>query len=73
MSRLFDYYLEKAEDKMEQIILAFKSKKITKEEATKQMLEDENIKICLLQGMPVDAKDAVQDFLNQAQAQEGNC
>ena len=73
MSRLFDYYLEKAEEKMEQIILAFKSKKITKEEATKQMLEDENIKICLLQGMPVDAKDAVQDFLNQAQAQEGNC
>ena len=65
MSRLFDYYLEKAEDKMEQIILAFKSKKITKEEATKQMLEDENIKICLLQGMPVDAKDALQDFLNQ--------
>ena len=32
----------------------------------RQMLKDENIRICLLEGMPVEQKQAVKDYFEEA-------
>jgi len=66
MSKLFDYCTELAEKKVEEIMVEFRAKKITKTEAMKQMLRDENIRICLLEGMPVEQKQAVKDYFEEA-------
>ena len=67
MSKLFDYCTELAEKKVEEIMVEFRAKKITKTEAMKQMLRDENIRICLLEGMPVEQKQAVKDYFEEAE------
>ena len=67
MSKLFDYCTELAEKKVEEIMVEFRAKKITKTEAMNQMLRDENIRICLLEGMPVEQKQAVKDYFEEAQ------
>ena len=72
MSKLFDYCTEQAEKKVEEIMVEFRAKKITKTEAMKKMLQDENIRVCLLEGMPVEQKQAVKDYFEQAE-KDGNC
>ena len=67
MSKLFDYCTELAEKKVEEIMVEFRAKKITKTEAMNQMLRDENIRICLLEGMPVEQRQAVRDYFEEAQ------
>ena len=67
MSKLFDYCTELAEKKVEEIMVEFRAKKITKTEAMNQMLRDENIRICLLEGMPVEQRQAVRDYFEAAQ------
>ena len=66
MSKLFDYCTEQAEKKVEEIMLEYKKKNITKNQAMRQMLQDENIRICLLEGMPVEQKQAVKDYFEEA-------
>tara|TARA_R100000773_G_scaffold4994_1_gene5518 strand:- start:2774 stop:3016 length:243 start_codon:yes stop_codon:yes gene_type:complete len=80
MSKLFDYCTELAEKKVEEIMVEFRAKKITKTEAMNQMLRDENIRVCLLEGMPVEQKQAVKDYFEEAQkemdlihGEGGNC
>ena len=80
MSKLFDYCTEQAEKKVEEIMVEFRAKKITKTEAMNQMLRDENIRICLLEGMPVEQRQAVKDYFEEAQkemdlihSKGGNC
>ena len=80
MSKLFDYCTELAEKKVEEIMVEFRAKKITKTEAMNQMLRDENIRICLLEGMPVEQRQAVKDYFEEAQkemdlihGEGGNC
>ena len=80
MSKLFDYCTELAEKKVEEIMVEFRAKKITKTEAMNKMLRDENIRICLLEGMPVEQKQAVKDYFEEAQKEmdlvndiRGNC
>ena len=48
-------------------MVEFRAKKITKTEAMNQMLRDENIRICLLEGMPVEQRQAVKDYFEEAQ------
>ena len=48
-------------------MVEFRAKKITKTEAMNQMLRDENIRICLLEGMPVEQRQAVRDYFEEAQ------
>ena len=67
MSKLFDYCTELAEKKVEEIMVEFRAKKITKTEAMNKMLRDENIRICLLEGMPVEQRQAVKDYFEEAQ------
>ena len=67
MSKLLDYCTELAEKKVEEIMVEFRAKKITKTEAMNQMLRDENIRICLLEGMPVEQRQAVRDYFEEAQ------
>ena len=67
MSKLFDYCTELAEKKVEEIMVEFRAKKITKTAAMNQMLRDENIRICLLEGMPVEQRQAVRDYFEEAQ------
>ena len=66
MSKLFDYCTEQAEKKVEEIMLEYKKNNITKNQAMRQMLKDENIRICLLEGMPVEQKQAVKDYFEEA-------
>ena len=66
MSKLFDYCTEQAEKKVEEIMLEYKKKKITKNQAMRQMLQDENIRFCLLEGMPGEQKQAVKDYFEEA-------
>ena len=66
MSKLFDYCTELAEKKVEEIKVEFRAKKITKTEAMNQMLQDQNIRVCLLEGMPVEQKQAVKDYFEEA-------
>ena len=67
MSKLFDYCTELAEKKVEEIMVEFRAKKITKTEAMNQMLRDQNIRICLLEGMDVEHKQAVKDYFEEAE------
>ena len=67
MSKLFDYCTELAEKKVEEIMVEFRAKKITKTEAMNQMLQDQNIRVCLLEGMPVEQRQAVKDYFEEAQ------
>ena len=77
MSKLFDYCTEQAEIRVEEIMVEFRAKKITKTEAMKKMLQDENIRVCLLEGMPVEQKQAVKDYFEEAQKEmdlmDGSC
>ena len=66
MSKLFDYCTELAEKKVEEIMVEFRANKISKTEAMKKMLQDENIRVCLLEGMPVEQKQAVKDYFEEA-------
>tara|TARA_Y100001937_G_scaffold16881_1_gene23282 strand:- start:3655 stop:3963 length:309 start_codon:yes stop_codon:yes gene_type:complete len=67
MSKLFEYCTELAEKKVEEIMEEFRAKKINKTEAMDKMLQDENIKICLLEGMPFEQKQAVREYFEQAE------
>ena len=64
MSKVFEYYLEQAENKLEEILSAYKSNKITREEAIRQILADENIKTCIVDGMTSDTEDAINEILD---------
>ncbi len=64
MSKVFEYYLEQAENKLEEILSAYKSNKITREEAIRQMLADDNIKTCLLDNRTLDTEDIINELLD---------
>tara|TARA_Y100000114_G_scaffold148004_1_gene160462 strand:- start:462 stop:725 length:264 start_codon:yes stop_codon:yes gene_type:complete len=67
MSKLFDYCTELAEKKVEEIMVEFRANKITKTQAMNKMLQDQNIRICLLEGMDVEQKQAVKDYFEEAE------
>ena len=67
MSKLFDYCTELAEKKVEEIMEEFRAKKINKTEAMDKMLQDENIRLCLLEGMDLEQKQAVREYFEQAE------
>lgn len=67
MSKLFEYCTEQAEKRVEEIMEEFRANKINKTEAMDKMLQDENIRICLLEGMPLEQKQAVREYFEQAE------
>ena len=65
MSRLYNTCLEEAEQEIENICLLFKAKKISREQAKKQILEDKNIRFCILSNMDYfDYDDAANEILD---------
>ena len=67
MSKLFEYCTEQAEKRVEEIMEEFRANKINKTEAMDKMLQDETIRICLLEGMPLEQKQAVREYFEQAE------
>tara|TARA_R100001015_G_C4607842_1_gene162982 strand:- start:866 stop:1150 length:285 start_codon:yes stop_codon:yes gene_type:complete len=64
MSKVFEHYLEEAEKTMDVILTSFKEGEITKEQAVLQILANKNIKICILDGLSMDTKSAINELLD---------